>query len=398
MKILVINAGSSSLKYQLIDMENENVLAKGLCERIGLSGVINHKAKDDSFKKEVPMPTHVEAFNALVEALTVGELAVIDDMKEISAVGHRVVHGGQIFSKSTLINDEVIKQISDLSVLAPLHNPAGVLGIKACIDILGKEVPQVAVFDTSFHSTIPDYAYTYSIPYEYYEKYGIRKYGFHGTSHKYVSDRCAEIMGKDIKDLKIVTCHLGNGCSISAVKNGKCVDTSMGFTPVDGFMMGTRCGTMDPSVLTFIGEKENLTYQQINDLCNKKSGLLGVSGVSNDSRDVVDGAEAGDKRCKLATTMQEYQILKFIGSYIAAMGGTDAIVFTGGLGENNQRIRRNICNTLAFLGIECDEVANESRGQEVRISTANSKVSVYVIPTDEEMVIARDTKEICALL
>ena len=398
MKILVINAGSSSLKYQLIDMENENVLAKGNCDRIGTSGVINHKAKGKSYKKEIDMPTHVEAFNVLVAALTEGELAVIDSMEEISAVGHRVVHGGQIFNKSTLITDEVIQQISDLSVLAPLHNPAGVLGIKACIDILGKNVPQVAVFDTSFHSTIPDYAYTYAIPYEYYEKYGVRKYGFHGTSHKYVSNRLAEILNKDIKDLKIVTCHLGNGCSISAVKNGICVDTSMGFTPVDGFMMGTRCGSMDPSVLTFIGEKENMSFEDINNMCNKKSGLLGISGLSNDSRDVCDAADNGDKRSLLATTMQEYQILKYIGSYIAAMGGTDAIVFTGGLGENNSRIRKNICETLSFLGITCDYDANDSRGEEVRISTADSKVAVYVIPTDEELVIARDTKEICASL
>ncbi len=395
MKILVINAGSSSLKYQLIDMENENVLAKGNCDRIGTSGVINHKAKGESYKKEISMPTHVEAFNVLVAALTEGDLAVINSMDEISAVGHRVVHGGQIFSKSTLINDDVIQQISDLSVLAPLHNPAGVLGIKACINILGKNVPQVAVFDTSFHSSIPDYAYTYAIPYEYYEKYGVRKYGFHGTSHKYVSNRLAELLNKDIKDIKIVTCHLGNGCSISAVENGKCVDTSMGFTPVDGFMMGTRCGSMDPSVLTFIGEKENMSFEDINNMCNKKSGLLGVSGLSNDSRDVCDAADNGDKRSLLATTMQEYQILKYVGSYIAAMGGTDAIVFTGGLGENNSRIRKNICDKLAFLGITCDEEANNSRGQEVRISTADSKVAVYVIPTDEELVIARDTKEIC---
>lgn len=391
MKILVINAGSSSLKYQLIDMQNETVLAKGNCDRIGTSGVINHKAKGQSYKKEINMPTHVEAFNVLSDALTSGELKVIDSMKEISAVGHRVVHGGDVFKKSTLITDEVIEKISELSALAPLHNPAAVLGINACRELLGKDVPQVAVFDTSFHSTLPDYAYMYAIPYEYYEKYGVRKYGFHGTSHRYVSHRCAELLGKDLKDVKIVTCHLGNGCSISAVKNGQCVDTSMGFTPVDGFMMGTRCGSMDPSVLTFIGEHENMSYQELENMCNKKSGLLGVSGLSNDSRDVCDAADEGNKRCLLATTMQEYQILKYIGSYIAAMGGTDAIVFTGGLGENNPRIRKNICNTLSFLGITCDEKVNEARGEEVRISTEDSKVAVYVIPTDEEMVIARDT-------
>lgn len=397
MKVLVINAGSSSLKYQLIDMTDESVLAKGVCERIGeAQGVITHKANNDSVKKELPMPSHIEAFNAVCYELTDGTLKVIDNMEEISAVGHRVVHGGQIFSKSTLITDEVIEQISDLSELAPLHNPAGVLGIKACQDILGKEIPQVAVFDTSFHSTIPDYAYTYALPYEYYEKYGVRKYGFHGTSHKYVSDRCAKIMGKDIKDINIVTCHLGNGCSISAVKGGECVDTSMGFTPVDGFMMGTRCGTMDPSILTYIGEKENLSFADINNICNKKSGLLGVSGVSNDSRDVTAAAEEGNKRALLAKTMQKYQILKYIGSYIAAMGGTDAIVFTGGLGENNPDLRSEICESLKFLGITCDYDANNSRGKEVKITTDASKVSVFVIPTDEEMVIARDTLEIAS--
>lgn len=394
MKVLVINAGSSSLKYQLIDMEAGEVLAKGNCERIGVSGEIKHTAKGETYKKEIDMPTHIEAFNALIAALTTGDLKVIDDMSEITAVGHRVVHGGQIFKESTLIDEKVMQTIDELSVLAPLHNPAGLLGIKACINVLGEDVPQVAVFDTSFHSAIPDYAYTYSIPYEYYEKYGIRKYGFHGTSHKFVSNRCAEIMGKDIKDLKIVTCHLGNGCSISAVKNGVCVDTSMGFTPVDGFMMGTRCGTMDPSVLTFLAEKENMTFAEINDMCNKKSGLLGVSGISNDSRDVCDAADAGNYRAQLATTMQEYQILKFVGSYVAAMGGADAIVFTGGLGENNSRIRENICNSLSFLGITCETEINKQRGKEMRISTPDSKVAVFVIPTDEELVIARDTVEI----
>ncbi len=398
MKVLVINAGSSSLKYQLIDMDAGEVLAKGNCDRIGTSGVINHKAKGESYKKEIDMPSHIEAFNVLLDALTKGELKVINSMDEISAVGHRVVHGGQIFKNSTLITDEVIEKIDELSVLAPLHNPAGLLGIKACINILGKDVPQVAVFDTSFHSSIPDYAYTYAIPYEYYEKYGVRKYGFHGTSHKFVSNRCAEIMGKDMKDLKIVTCHLGNGCSISAVENGVCVDTSMGFTPVDGFMMGTRCGTMDPSVLTFIGEKENLSFAEINDMCNKKSGLLGVSGLSNDSRDVCDAADNGNYRCKLATTMQEYQVLKCIGSYVAAMGGADAIVFTGGLGENNSRIRQNICDKLSFLGITCETEINKQRGKEIRISTPDSKVAVFVIPTDEELVIARDTVEVISKL
>ena len=391
MKVLVVNAGSSSLKYQLIDMDNESVLAKGNCDRIGTTGCISHKAKGESYKKDIDMPSHSVAFEVVVDALTKGELKVIDSMDEISAVGHRVVHGGQIFKNSTVITDEVIKQIEELSVLAPLHNPAAVLGIKACINIMGADVPQVAVFDTSFHSTLPDYAYMYSVPYEYYEKYGVRKYGFHGTSHKYVSNRCAEVMGKSIDELKIVTCHLGNGCSISAVENGKCVDTTMGFTPVDGMMMGTRTGSADPSVLTFIGEKENLSYEDINNICNKKSGLLGISGLSNDSRDVCDAADRGEYRSLLARNMQHYQVLKYIGSYIAAMGGVDAIVFTGGLGENNPGLRSKICNKLSFLGITCDEEVNDSYGKEVRISTPDSKVAVYVIPTDEEMVIARDT-------
>lgn len=391
MKVLVVNAGSSSLKYQLIDMDNESVLAKGNCDRIGTTGCISHKAKGESYKKDIDMPSHSVAFEVVVDALTKGELKVIDSMDEISAVGHRVVHGGQIFKNSTVITDEVIKQIEELSVLAPLHNPAAVLGIKACINIMGADVPQVAVFDTSFHSTLPDYAYMYSVPYEYYEKYGVRKYGFHGTSHKYVSNRCAEVMGKSIDELKIVTCHLGNGCSISAVENGKCVDTTMGFTPVDGMMMGTRTGSVDPSVLTFIGEKENLSYEDINNICNKKSGLLGISGLSNDSRDVCDAADRGEYRSLLARNMQHYQVLKYIGSYIAAMGGVDAIVFTGGLGENNPGLRSKICNKLSFLGITCDEEVNDSYGKEVRISTPDSKVAVYVIPTDEEMVIARDT-------
>ena len=377
--------------YQLIDMDNESVLAKGNCDRIGTTGCISHKAKGESYKKDIDMPSHSVAFEVVVDALTKGELKVIDSMDEISAVGHRVVHGGQIFKNSTVITDEVIKQIEELSVLAPLHNPAAVLGIKACINIMGADVPQVAVFDTSFHSTLPDYAYMYSVPYEYYEKYGVRKYGFHGTSHKYVSNRCAEVMGKSIDELKIVTCHLGNGCSISAVENGKCVDTTMGFTPVDGMMMGTRTGSADPSVLTFIGEKENLSYEDINNICNKKSGLLGISGLSNDSRDVCDAADRGEYRSLLARNMQHYQVLKYIGSYIAAMGGVDAIVFTGGLGENNPGLRSKICNKLSFLGITCDEEVNDSYGKEVRISTPDSKVAVYVIPTDEEMVIARDT-------
>ena len=394
MKVLVVNAGSSSLKYQLIDMETETVLAKGLCDRIGTSGAINHKANGGSFSQEIPMPDHETAFKVVVDCLTSGDLKVIDSMKEISAVGHRVVHGGQIFKDSILITDEVMEKIDELSILAPLHNPAGLRGIKACKEIMGENVPQVAVFDTSFHSSIPDYAYMYSMPYEYYEKYGVRKYGFHGTSHKYVSGRCAELMGKDISELKIITCHLGNGCSISAVENGKCVDTTMGFTPVDGMIMGTRCGSMDPSVITFIGEKENLTFAEVNDICNKKSGLLGITGLSNDCRDIFAAADNGNERCILARNMQRYHILKYVGSYAAAMGGVDAIVFTGGIGENNPGLRQAITEKLAFLGIKYDDEANNGGGDEKRISTDDSSIAVYVIPTDEEMVIARDTVEI----
>ena len=392
MKILVVNAGSSSLKYQLIDMTDESVLAKGICERIGTTGKICHKVADGrKFEADIPMPTHTEAFQCLVEALTEGELKVIDSMSEISAVGHRIVQGGAIFSQSTLVDDKVIEDIADLADLAPLHNAAHVLGIKACIAALGKEVPEVVVFDTSFHQTMPPKAYMYPIPYEYYEKYKVRRYGFHGTSHRYVSDRCAELMGKPKKDLKIVTCHLGNGCSISAIKDGVCIDTSMGFTPLDGFMMGTRTGTMDPSVLTFIAEKEGMTPKEISDMCNKQSGLLGVSGLSNDSRDVNNAAREGNERAKLAVDMQQYEVAKFVGSYVAAMNGVDAIVFTGGIGENDPGMREYVCGQMGYLGVEIDQETNKLRGKEVELSTPASKVKVWVIPTNEELVIARDT-------
>ena len=392
LKILVVNAGSSSLKYQLLDMENESVLAKGICERIGTSGKISHKVADGrKFEAEIPMPTHTEAFQCLVDALTKGELKVIDSMSEISAVGHRIVQGGAIFSKSTLVDDKVIEQISDLAELAPLHNAAHVLGIKACIAALGKDVPEVVVFDTSFHQTMPARAYMYPIPYEYYEKYKVRRYGFHGTSHRYVSDRCAELMGKPKKDLKIVTCHLGNGCSISAIKDGVCIDTSMGFTPLDGLMMGTRTGTMDPSVLTFIAEKENMSPKEMDDMCNKKSGLLGVSGLSNDSRDVNNAAREGNERCRLAVDMQQYEVAKYVGSYITAMNGIDALVFTGGIGENDPGMREYVSGQLGFLGVTIDLEKNKLRGEEVELSTPESKVKVWVIPTNEELVIARDT-------
>ena len=363
MKILVINAGSSSLKYQLIDMEGEKVIAKGLCDRIGPSGLLEHKVNG---KK----------------------------ISEIDAIGHRVVQGGSKYSESVLIDDAVLEDIVNFSELAPLHNPAHVLAINACKKVFGDKVPQVAVFDTAFHQTMPAKAYMYAIPYEYYEKYGIRRYGAHGTSHRFVSARLAELMGKDVKDIRMITCHLGNGCSISAIKDGACVDTSMGFTPLDGFMMGTRSGCIDPSVVTYIMEKDNVTPAEMNNILNKKSGLLGVSGVSNDSRDVIAAKEEGNVRAALANEMQCYQISKFIGSYAAAMGGLDAIVFTGGIGENEKKVRKYICEQTGFLGFGLDEEANQVRGEEKRISTEGSKVEVWVVPTNEELLIARDTAEI----
>lgn len=395
MKIFVVNAGSSSLKYQLIDMENEKVLCKGLCERIGVSGCIKHKDADGNvYEADTAMPTHSEAFEAVVYAMTKSDAKVIDSFDEVSAIGHRIVQGGSIFKGSCLITPKALQDIDDLGALAPLHNPAHVLAIKACIKTFGEKKPQVAVFDTSFHQTMPDKAYMFALPYEYYEKYGVRKYGAHGTSHHFVSDRVAVLEGKDKKDLKIITCHLGNGCSITAIKDGVCVDTSMGFTPLDGFMMGTRTGTLDPSALTFIAEKENLSPADINRICNKESGVLGISGVSNDNRDVVAAAKDGNDRARLAIEMQQYQITKFVGSYIAAMNGVDAIAFTGGIGENDKTLRKNICANLGFIGAEISEEKNDISGEEIKISTENSKVNIYVIPTNEELAIARDTLKI----
>ena len=392
MKIFVVNAGSSSLKYQLIDMENEQVLCKGLCERIGVTGAISHKTADGrSYSAETPRPTHSEAFEAVVYAMTESDAKVINSFDEVSAIGHRIVQGGSIFKGSCLITPKALQDIDDLGALAPLHNPAHVLAIKACIKTFGEEKPQVAVFDTSFHQTMPEKAYMYALPYEYYEKYGVRKYGAHGTSHRFVSDRVAALEGKDKKDIKIITCHLGNGCSITAIKDGVCVDTSMGFTPLDGFMMGTRTGTLDPSALTFIAEKENLSPADINRICNKESGVLGVSGVSNDNRDVAAAAESGNKRAQLAIDMQQYQIIKFVGSYIAAMNGVDAIAFTGGIGENDGALRKVVCESLGFLGVKIDDEKNTVRGEEIKISTDDSSVNVYIIPTNEELAIARDT-------
>ena len=390
MKIFVVNAGSSSLKYQLIDMENEQVLCKGLCERIGVTGEITHKAADGrKYTASTPMPTHTEAFEAVVYAMTKSEAKVIDSLDEVSAIGHRAVQGGSEFAQSCIITPEVINAIEEWSALAPLHNPANILGINACTKTFGDKIPQVAVFDTSFHQTMPPKAYMYSLPYEYYEKYKIRKYGFHGTSHRFVGNRAIELLGKE--NSKIITCHLGNGCSISAIENGKCVDTSMGLTPLDGFMMGTRTGTLDPSAVTFIADKENLSPAELDNILNKKSGVLGISGVSNDNRDVVAAAKEGNERAALAIQMQQYQIIKFVGSYVAAMNGVDAIVFTGGIGENDVNLRKNICSSLTYLGLELDEEKNNTHGEEIKVSTENSKVDVYVIPTNEELAIARDT-------
>ena len=397
MKILVINAGSSSLKYQLFDMDNEKVLAKGNCERIGIDGIFTHKTADGRvLKKDVAMPDHKVAFMQVKDALIDKEYGVIDSLSEISALGHRIVQGGALFSKSELVTDEVVDGIESLIPLAPLHNKGHVQAIRASQEVFGKEVPEVVVFDTAFHSTMPDYAYIYPIPYEYYEKYQIRRYGFHGTSHRYVSSRCAELMGVDIKDIKIISCHLGNGSSITAVDGGKVIDTSMGLTPLDGFMMGTRTGTLDPSVVTFLAEKEHLSPEEMSDLLNKKSGLLGISGISSDDRDVTKAAEEGNERAILAHKMLVYEIAKFIGSYFVALGGCDVITFTAGLGENQAHHRERICNMLSCLGVKLDSELNEQMvlGKEGLISAPDSKIKVYVIPTNEELVIARDTKAI----
>ena len=394
MKILVINAGSSSMKYQLIDMDDESVIAKGNCERIGVDGHFKHTTGDGRvYETDVVMNNHTEAFVQIKNALISEEYGVIKNLDEVSAIGHRIVQGGALFSESVLVNEDVIKGIESLIPLAPLHNAAHVQGIRACLDVFGTEVPEVVVFDTAFHSTMPPKAFTYPVPYEYYEKYAVRRYGFHGTSHRYVSNRCAELMGKDIKDLKIITCHLGNGSSITAIKGGKVIDTSMGLTPLDGIMMGTRTGSLDPSVVTFIAEKEGFTPSEMDTLLNKKSGFLGISGVSSDDRDVTAAAESGNARAQLAIDILEYQILKYIGSYTAALGGVDAIVFTAGIGENQCSHRINVCNNLSYMGVKVDADLNAKaiRGVEGKISTPDSTVDVFVIPTNEELVIARDT-------
>ena len=396
MRILVINTGSSSLKYQLIDMQTETTVSKGVCERIGNGGIVSSTTADGrAVSCEVNMDNHTQAFMEVQKLLTSGETKVIDDLSEIKAVGHRVVQGGALFRESCLVTDKVVAGIESLCDLAPLHNPAHIQGIRACQEVFGPAVPEVAVFDNAFHSTMPPEAYIFPIPYEYYEKYNIRRYGFHGTSHRFVSARCAELMGKDICELKIITCHLGNGSSIAAIDGGKVIDTSMGLTPLDGFIMGSRCGGIDPSVVTFLQEKEGWTPQETNDVLNKKSGVLGISGVSVDERDVRAAQKAGNARAKLARDIQRYQIRKFIGAYTAALDGVDAIVFTAGLGENTCSLRTDICGKLSYLGLEIDEARNrELIGREGELSTPDSKVRVFVIPTNEELVIARDTKAI----
>ena len=391
MKILVVNAGSSSLKYQLIDMTDESVLVKGLCENIGTKGNITHKTGDGrKYEADYPMPTHKQAISLVLQLITEGEYAVISDISEIGAVGHRVAHGGEKLRRSTIIDDEVLNYLETIVPINPLHGPPAILGMRACIDLMPTTL-QVGVFDTSFYGDIPDYNYVYPIPYSFYEEDRIRKYGFHGTSHRYVMARTAEILGKKPEEINMITCHLGNGSSVTAEKKGVAIDTSMGFTPLDGFMMGTRSGAMDPSVLTYIANKEDLSADDISNILNKKSGVLGVSGVSNDNRDVGAAAEAGNVRAQLATDMQRYQIIKFIGSYIAALGGVDAIVFTGGIGENDKDLRAAVMENLKFLGVECNPENNAKRGENIRVSTEDSKVGVYVIPTNEELVIARDT-------
>lgn len=395
MKVLVINCGSSSLKYQLIDMETENSLAQGLVERIGIEGsVLTQKVEGkDKYIVKTPMKNHKEAIEIVLKALVDGEHGVIKSMDEITAVGHRVVHGGEKYASSVLITEEVKKSIEECYKLAPLHNPPNMIGIEACEELM-PNTPMVAVFDTAFHQTMPKEAFLYALPYELYSENGIRKYGFHGTSHMYVSNKVAEVMGKDIKDLKIVTCHLGNGASLCAVKNGVSIDTTMGFTPLDGIVMGTRSGSIDPAIVLYLINELKYSAEDVNTLLNKKSGVLGISGVSSDFRDIEDAAAKGDKRAILALDIYHYRIRTQIGAYAAAMGGVDAIVFTAGVGENGPETREACLEGLEFLGVKVDKEKNNVRGKVREISTEDSTVKAFVIPTNEELVIARDTKNL----
>lgn len=394
MKILVVNCGSSSLKYQLIDMDTEAVMAKGNFERIGQQGsFLTHKVGEEKHVIEKDVKNHEEAIQIVLAQLTDANYGVISSLKEIDAVGHRIVHGGEKFTKSVIVDDDVIKGIEEAIAFAPLHNPAHLQGIYACQkELLG--VPNVVVFDTAFHQTMPEKAYIYAIPYEYYEKYKIRKYGAHGTSHRFISKRVAELMNKPIEDLKIITCHLGQGASLCAVDGGKSIDTSMGLTPLAGVPMGSRSGDIDPTVVTFLMEKENLSTQEVNSLLNKKSGKLGLSGISCDDRDIEAAIKEGNQRAKLAIDNFVYQVAGYIGRFAAQMKGVDAIVFAGGVGENGIDARKEICEYLEFMGVKIDDNKNNCRGKEVEISTDDSKVKVFVVPTNEELMIARDTMEI----
>ncbi len=392
MNVLVINCGSSSLKYQLIDSESENVLAKGICERIGIEGgeFTYQKTGLDKEMKDVDMPTHKEAIQLVLDALVNDKTGVIKDLSEVGAVGHRVVHGGEKFASSALITDEMLATVESCNELAPLHNPANLIGIYACRDLM-PGVPMVGVFDTAFHQTMPEKAYLYGLPYEYYEKYGVRKYGFHGTSHRFVSAHTAEFLGLDPDNCKIIVAHLGNGASITAVKNGKSIDTSMGLTPLEGLVMGTRSGDMDPAIIEYIAQKEDLDIAGVMNVLNKKSGVYGISKGYSDFRDLEEEMNKGNKLCEAAIEVFSYRVAKYIGSYCAALNGVDAIAFTAGIGENAPIVRKIVCSYLGYLGITLDEDANQKRGDDNIISTPDSKVTVCVIPTDEELAIARDT-------
>jgi len=396
MKVLVINCGSSSLKYQVLDMTTESLLAKGIVDRIGMDGSVLKHSKtnvDDKFIQETPMKDHMEAIQNVILALTDPIYGVLKSMDEIGAVGHRVVHAGEKYSQSVIIDAAVIVALEECSILAPLHNPPNLMGISACQAIM-PNTPQVAVFDTAFHQTMPPESYIYAIPYEYYTKYGIRRYGFHGTSHKYVSERAAYMLGVNIADLKLITCHLGNGASISAIKRGKCIDTSMGFTPLAGVAMGTRSGSVDPAIISFIADTEGLSADDVLDILNKKSGMLGISGLSSDFRDIQDAIEHGDARAELALKVFAHRVRYYIGAYIAEMNGVDALIFTAGVGENDDITRAVICAELGNLGIKLDLVKNKIRGKEMIISREDSRVAIMLIPTNEELMIARDTYEL----
>ena len=391
MNVLVINCGSSSLKFQLINSDTEAVLAKGLCERIGIDGRLTYQpAGGEKTTEDKAMPTHTEAIQFVIDALTDANRGVVGSLEEIGAVGHRVVHGGEKFATSTVITDEVFKAIEECNDLAPLHNPANLIGIAACQKLM-PSTPMVAVFDTAFHQTMPEKAYMYGLPYEYYEDYKVRRYGFHGTSHSFVSKRTAEILGESYDNLKTIVCHLGNGASICAVLNGKSVDTSMGLTPLEGLVMGTRSGDIDPAILEFLAKKEDMDITELMNMLNKKSGVHGVSGISSDFRDLAAGAAEGNKRAQIAIDVFAYRVAKYVGSYAAAMNGVDAIAFTAGIGENDGSIREKVCEYLGYLGITIDKDANGKRGEEIIISTADSKVKVLVVPTNEELAIARET-------